>query len=308
MADDQEAVVAYARLDQRLFDLSQQAHVLLRAEPADVTDHEVLIQAGSACGRKQFRVDTARHQESWAAGAAREQFHQLGVRREDQLCQPIKPHAAIEGEFLEPLRRCGPCLPRQKPEHLRETPRAELVQIRVPGCHQRHADLVRENRTEDSRIARSGDVHQVRLKILQRRPQTFAIAQRKKIDRQVVFQIPAHWPALEFERGDGAMLKDVGARSGVHGEHGLRTPLGEADEFAAGKRDPVDFMKAVGEESDAPFTHRLTSSALEKAPRRKRRNCGAEASCIAPTKKATGAGVRSPNSSVSDRVQPSSQR
>ena len=88
-------------------------------------------------------------------------------------------------------------------------------------------------------MAWPGNVHKIGLKFAQGLGDTAAMAQKRNIEEEIVFQTQSGAAVGEFIGFICAVLLMFGDRSGVNGEEGVLAGAGEFVELAAGERDAV---------------------------------------------------------------------
>jgi hypothetical protein len=98
-------------------------------------------------------------------------------------------HGQIQTSVFGEAAHSAPYGGGKKPQHSRQTPRRKFMQIGVPRCGERHAELVCQRRSQYAAMPRSGDMHHIGTKSLERAPQTSEVARKQQIERQIRIQL-----------------------------------------------------------------------------------------------------------------------
>ena len=101
------------------------------------------------------------------AGALFQHCDQLGIRRQLDASDAVEEREQMQDAALGSLAEGLGRVPGEHgPDHALQAPRAELMQVGMPGRHQRDVQLQGEDKAKQAAIAGSGDVDDVGLRRL----------------------------------------------------------------------------------------------------------------------------------------------
>lgn len=172
-AHDEEAVILGAGQSQPGFHLLQQADVFFGSQPAHESENHAGVCARPLCGIEQRRVDAPAHEPHGPSGACFQHVDQLRIWREDQLRHAVEARRQ---------RQHFPFHPRGQAGQPAQTARGVLMDVGMPGGHQRNLKVVGGQRPEDAAVARSGDVDDVRAKLAERLAHPPAQAEQGEVE------------------------------------------------------------------------------------------------------------------------------
>lgn len=176
----------------------------------------------------------------------------------------------------------------------------------MPGCDQRNSQIVSQNRPQNAAVAGPGYVHEVRAELLQCVADPVPIPQEQRIELHIHVDWKREPAAPVFDGDLRSAALDAGRRAGVNAEEGKAAPVRELLQFAAGQRDAVDLVKAVGEQRHAGRVLDHNAASLSaSAQRRAGRIAWPASRFIRPTAPLTAPGCRRPHNSETLATVPS---
>ena len=142
-------------------------HTLFGRQPPTVSDaHDVVLPVAPG-GMIQLGVDAAFHQRAGPSGGPLEQRGQLGVGRESALREAVEQRGRAQGQAFSGTAG-GYCYGRPQPAQLLPQPASGvLMNVGMPGSHQRDVEAARSPDAQNAVVAGPGDVNHVGLETLE---------------------------------------------------------------------------------------------------------------------------------------------
>ena len=123
----------------------------------------------------------------------------------------------------------------------------------MPGSHQRHLQKVSHPQAHDPHVARTGNLHEIRLEGSDGLKHQILIPAEQRVAEEIVIQAERRKAAFQFEPGQKLVVCQLGTRAAVRAKKGHLSAGGMRDEFAADCRHTISFSVRVGEERDAQW-------------------------------------------------------
>jgi hypothetical protein len=122
------------------------------------------------------------------------------------------------------------------------------MHIGVPGGSQRQVAMISEACSEHTDFARSSDVNQIGLKAIEYLADDRCMARERGVKAEILFEREREDASWQFEGPHVAVFhKGLTAVARANAEERKILPACECFKMAAGMRNPVNFVKGVGE-------------------------------------------------------------
>jgi hypothetical protein len=202
--------------------------------------------------RESDGIDAARHQGAVAAGDPLQQVAQVDVGREEDLRHPVKASTCQERGVFDLLFRSRHFASGKHAQQPGRTLGSIFVEIGVPGSDQRNPEIPCQPRAQNARLARPGDVDNVRAEFTKSAVDEALVTQEGGIEGQILFQAERDCAAAgNIQRGQLALALLAYRASLLPGCKTKKreiSPLRKGFKVPAGVGHPVDLVKCIGKE------------------------------------------------------------
>ncbi len=128
-----------------------------------------------------------------------------------------------------------------------QAPACVLMQVGVPGSDERYPSTVSRPKSQDSQIARSGDVDQVRTKRSKVVSDPVFVAIQQEIASQIIIQWERRQAPFQLDGGQRVLLSGLRPGAAVDAQKGKLLALSKHSKFPAERSDTVGFVKGISE-------------------------------------------------------------